>query len=230
MKSKRALLEKSRLYVILDAASCAPRGVLELAREIALAGADIIQYRNKTAPPETFESEALKIRAILEGSDTLFIVNDHPLVARRVGADGVHVGQDDAPVAAAREIAGGDRIVGVSTHTIGQAKAAAAQGADYLGYGPLFATPTKPEYRPVGVEQISRLMDDIDIPFFVIGDVNHQNINRVVSAGAGRIAVCRAVICSDNVRKAVEGFYRELESGHSAPSVGKKYDTGRAGA
>jgi thiamine-phosphate pyrophosphorylase len=130
-------------------------------------------------------------------SKPLFILNDHPGLAEEIGADGVHVGQDDLSIDTAREQAGAERLVGKSTHSLGQAIAAEREGADYIGVGPLFATPTKPDYLPVGLGLIAQVAEKVRVPQFGIGGVNEKTLPAVLAAGAKRV-----VIVSDLLRSA----------------------------
>ena len=123
----------------------------------------------------------------------LFVVNDRPDLAAACGADGVHVGQDDVPVAEARAAVGEDRIVGLSTHSPAQIDAAASAGVDYIGVGPVHATPTKPGRPAVGVELVSYAAGHAQVPWFAIGGINPTNVDAVVDAGAERVVVVRAL-------------------------------------
>jgi thiamine-phosphate pyrophosphorylase len=127
------------------------------------------------------------------------VINDHPEIARTIGAEGVHVGQDDFSIAAAREIAGQNCFVGRSTHSFEQAVQAASEGADYIGFGPLFATPTKREYAPIGLAEIARLHEALTLPIFCIGGVKLTNLRDVIAAGAQRVAIVSGLLQAENV-------------------------------
>ena len=129
-------------------------------------------------------------------------MNDHPDVALFAKADGLHLGQADMPLDKARLMLGGDKIIGVSCHNLRQALKAQKEGADYIAIGPLYNTATKPEYKPVGLKVLKRLKGRIKIPCFAIGNVNRENIGKIVSLGIKRVAVCRGILNSGNIKAA----------------------------
>jgi thiamine-phosphate pyrophosphorylase len=120
-------------------------------------------------------------------------VNDYPDLAVFSGADGAHLGQEDMPLKKARSILGKDKIIGVSCHNLAQALKAQKQGADYIGIGPIYASATKPEYRPIGLKVLKQLKGKIKIPYFAIGNINKNNIAKIVSSGCRRVALSRAL-------------------------------------
>ena len=122
------------------------------------------------------------------------VINDHAEIAREVGAEGVHVGQEDRSVAKVRAIAGERCFVGKSTHSLEQAKRAVAEGADYIGWGPLFATPTKPDYVPIGLEEIEAVHATVRIPIFCIGGIKLANLPEVIAAGARRVVIVSGLL------------------------------------
>jgi thiamine-phosphate pyrophosphorylase len=163
---------------------------LERVLDAALAGGvEVVQLRqeNPTAP----RAAALACRERCREAGALFIVNNHAELAAEVDADGVHVGQDDMAVEQARAIVGTERLVGLSTHS--EAQIDAATGVDYLGVGPVWATPTKPDNAPVGLELVRYAAAHAKIPFFAIGGIDPSNAAQVFAAGARRIAVVRAI-------------------------------------
>jgi len=127
------------------------------------------------------------------------IINDHPEIARVVSAEGVHVGQDDPAISEVREIAGPDRLVGKSTHSVDQAIRAFSEGADYIGFGPIFATPTKPDYPPVGLEEIRKVHDAVRGPIFCIGGITLDNLPEVIAAGARRVVIVSGLLLANNI-------------------------------
>src|SRR4051812_40409669 len=165
---------------------------MEHALEGALAGGvDLFQLRDKDATDDELLTAAATARSLCEAAGALFILNDRPDLAAAAGADGVHVGQDDTPVDRAREIVGPDRIVGQSTHSPSQVDTGAA--ADYIGVGPVHATPTK-QWRPaVGLELVRYAAEHATVPFFAIGGLDTVNAGAAVAAGGRRIAVVRAI-------------------------------------
>ncbi|MBU4345803.1 MAG: thiamine phosphate synthase [Candidatus Omnitrophica bacterium] len=189
MNSKKKLLEKSGLYVIIDKEVWRRRPKFSDTK-IKDLPVDIIQLRDKISDKETVLKDALRLRRALSNTGIIFIINDYLDIARLIDSDGVHLGQDDLPIGIARRLLGKDKIIGVSCHSLKQAKSAEVQGADYISIGPVFSTPTKPEYKPVGLGLIREISQEIKIPFFAIGGINEKNIGKVLDAGAKRIAVC----------------------------------------
>src|SRR4051812_13137119 len=192
LERRRARLARARLYLVCDAT---PGGrPLEAVLAPALrGGVDVFQLRCKDAGDEEILAAAQTAREWCEVANALFIINDRPDLVAATGADGVHVGQDDAPVAEARRIAGPDALVGLSTHSPEQVDDAAAQGADYIGVGPVHVTPTKPGRPAVGTELVTYAARHAQLPWFAIGGVDEATINAVMAAGANRVAVVRAV-------------------------------------
>lgn len=139
------------------------------------------------------------------------MLNDRPDLAVAAGADGVHVGQDDVPVAAAREQVGRDLLIGLSTHSPAQLAAGLKTDADYVCVGPVYATPTKPDYREVGLDLVRRAADSADRPWFAIGGIDTSNVREVADAGAARVVVVRAIRDADDPRAAAEELKRGVE-------------------
>lgn len=168
------------------------------------AGVRIVQLRMKDAPRDAVVAVGRALRRITAGSGTLFIVNDDPSVAAEVGADGVHVGQGDMPVAEVRAKFPSLRIVGLSTHNPEQARRAIGAKPDYIGVGPVFATPTKKIPDPtLGVETAGRMIASVPFPAVAIGGLNLETLPAVLAAGARNFAVVRAVCASDDPYAAI---------------------------
>jgi len=186
---RRARLSDARLYFVAD------RAGLRRALDGALAGgADLVQLRDKAAGDDELLEAAARARERCAAHGALFILNDRPDLAVAAGADGVHVGQDDMPVAAAREIVGPHAIVGLSTHSIAQADAGARSGADYIAVGPVHATPTKEGRPAIGLEPIRHAAAHVtQVPWFAIGGIDAHTVGEVVTAGAGRAVIVRAI-------------------------------------
>lgn len=195
-----------QLYVILDKKCQRGRSFLETARAAIEGGADCIQLRDKDLSAKQLIREGVPLRELTRRTRTLLIVNDRFDVARALDADGVHLGQEDPPIRTAREFLDGEKIVGQSTHSLEQARRAEQEGADYIGVGPVFATPTKPSYQPVGLSLVKQVSRVIQIPFFAIGGIDQTNIEEVLKKGASRVAVVRAVSGAENVEKAAKRF------------------------
>lgn len=192
-------LERSRLYFVCDA-GFDPVELEALLGQALGGGVDLVQLRDKTAPPAALRAAASLFRAAAAEHDALFIVNDDPDLAAACGADGVHVGQDDASVAAAREAVGPDALVGLSTHNPGQLiaalEAAGTGRPDYVSVGPVWETPTKAGREAAGLDYVreaARLAAPGNLPWFAIGGIDQSNAAAVREAGAGRLAVVRAI-------------------------------------
>ena len=157
-------------------------------------GANVVQLRKKTMPKGELYAMALALRRLTLLHGALFIVNDHVDIAIAADADGVHLGQDDLPPAVVRELPGfGGRLIGRSTHSLEQARAAIQEGADYIAVGPVFPTPTKPGRPAVGTGLVTEVAAIADRPMVAVGGIDHQNAPALVAAGARAIAVVRSV-------------------------------------
>ena len=190
-----------RLYGILDISYV---GVPDAARVTAAmieGGVDVIQLRAKTCSVTEVIDLAERMHGITSTAGIRLIVNDYAEVAAQVPVEGVHVGQDDDSVKTAREKAGRKIIVGKSTHSLDQASAAQREGADYIGFGPIFATPTKPDYPPIGVENIERVHTDVRLPIFCIGGIKLENLGEVIAAGAKRVAIVSGLLKASDIAK-----------------------------
>ncbi|MFH1441556.1 MAG: thiamine phosphate synthase [Candidatus Omnitrophota bacterium] len=202
MKLKRKLLSDSRLCLIIDKETAGNKSILRIASEIKASGIPcIIQFRDKISKKADILKEACNLKKLLLKSSIVFIINDYLDIAKITDCDGIHIGQEDINIVSARGILGKEKIIGVSCHSLKQAKQARDNGADYIGIGPVFGTPTKPEYKPIGLKMLSRVVKQIDIPVFAIGGINKDNIQQLTSAGADRIAVVRAVCQAENTKK-----------------------------
>jgi thiamine-phosphate pyrophosphorylase len=196
---RHARLQRAVLYLV-----CATRPggrVLEDVLAAALAGGvDVVQLRDKQASDDELLAAAAVARRLCDEAGALLILNDRPDLVRAAGADGCHVGQDDVGLAEARALAGAEAIVGVSTHFPGDIDAAC--DADYVGVGPVHATPTKPGRAAVGLELVRYAAAHAAVPFFAIGGIDATNVGAVVDAGARRIAVVRAIADAADPRAA----------------------------
>ncbi|MEY2489561.1 MAG: thiamine-phosphate pyrophosphorylase [Verrucomicrobiota bacterium] len=162
-------------------------------------GVDLIQLRAKGHPSAEIVKIAAEIHDSLSRRGVPLVINDHPEIARLVPAEGVHVGQDDLPIAAAREIAGPNCVVGKSTHSVDQALRAFYEGADYIGFGPIFATPTKPDYAPLGLDEIRKVHEAVHIPIFCIGGIKLDNLPEVIEAGARRVVIVSGLLQAKDI-------------------------------
>jgi thiamine-phosphate pyrophosphorylase len=209
---KKQRLSEVNLYIIADKKICGDRNMQDVVAQAIDGGAEMIQYRDKDSTDGEFLELASVLQDICENSRVPFIINDRVDIAAYLKSDGVHLGQDDLPLQAARKTLGPDKIIGISTTNIDQAKEAEKQGADYVGVGPVFDTSTKKIDRPIGLEMIRQAKKHLKIPFFPIGGVNSENLHQLIEAGCTRMAVGSAVICANDVRAAARDLVEKIQS------------------
>ena len=185
------MLQAARLYAITPDAE--PDAVLGLVGAVLRGGADVVQLRHKTLPRGLLLELATRLAAIVHQAGRLFIVNDHLDIALIAGADGIHLGDSDLPLAAARKVAGERLLIGASANTAGLARAAVAAGADYLGAGPAFATSVKPGKAVIGPEGVAAVAAAVSVPVFAIGGVDAGNIGQLLAVGVNRVCVIRGL-------------------------------------
>lgn len=205
-------LEQLRLYVILGTAHTLSRPVLDVAREAIRGGAGMVQLREKDLPAREFLRLAHSLRELTRNAGIPLIINDRVDIAATTGADGVHLGQDDLPVSAARRLLGEHAIIGVSTHSIHEAVAAEQNGADYIGFGPVFPTATKPDLKAKGTALLQEVSKTVSIPVVAVGGISPENIAEIVAVGVRRVAVVSAVAGVPQVAEAAR-FLRKLLEG-----------------
>ncbi|MEO5719989.1 MAG: thiamine phosphate synthase [Chthoniobacterales bacterium] len=192
-------LAAGRLYGILDLGYVAQSDARRTVAAMIAGGVDLIQFRAKNLELAEIARLAAEIHSETSGSDVPLVINDHAEIARDIGAEGVHVGQNDQSVAAAREIVGAQCLIGKSTHSLEQATRAMAEGADYIGWGPLFATPTKPDYVPIGLGNIAAVHAAVTKPIFCIGGIKLANLPQVIASGARRVVIVSGLLQAANV-------------------------------
>ena len=212
---RRARLAQARLYLVCG--PCEPAFVDAALR----GGVDIVQLRAKDVDDDAILAAAAAFRRACDTHRALFILNDRPDLAAQAGADGVHIGQDDVPVAQARAEVGPDAIVGLSTHSPDQIDAAADADIDYIGVGPVHATPTKPGRAPVGLALVSYAAARAARPFFAIGGIDLTNVAAVAGAGARRIAVVRALADAQDPAAAASALRAAVTVGDPELSLGR---------
>ncbi len=204
------------LYLLVTESLC-HHGSGPAVRQALAAGVRIVQLREKSMTDRELMESARRVRNWTREADALFIMNDRPDLAVLAEADGVHVGQDELSVREARRIVGPHRLVGVSTHTIEQARQAVLDGADYLGVGPCFATSTKSFDQLAGLDFVRQVAAEITLPWFAIGGISLDNIAAVRTAGAGRVAVSSAICSSPTPGAAATKLVDQLQP-PSAPN------------
>ena len=193
-----------RLIVITDAAIAKPRGVEAVVAAALAAGAPAIQLRDKQASARDLFEQAGRLRALTRAAGALLFINDRLDVALAAGADGVHIGPDDMPLAAARSMAPAPFLIGTSTDDPNAARAAQTAGADYVGCGAVFGTTSKDVAgERIGTERLRAVVTAVSIPVIGIGGVDVENVPQIAATGAAGAAVIRAVMAADDVAKAV---------------------------
>jgi thiamine-phosphate pyrophosphorylase len=192
-------LSDCRLYGILDLSYVDISDATRVAEAMIEGGVDLIQLRGKQQSVNELVDLASDLHKITCRSSVPLIANDHAEIAQKVPVEGVHVGQEDDAISLAREKAGRVIVVGKSTHNLAQAAAAQHEGADYIGFGPIFATPTKPDYAPIGLTEIARVHVDLTMPVFCIGGIKIDNLEQVIAAGGRRVAIVSGLLKAPDV-------------------------------
>ena len=193
-------LKRIGLYPILDRDAMGGADPIAVARQVLTPGVAMVQYRDKSSSAAEVCRVCDELRRMTSRKGVILIVNDRADIAHAVGADGVHLGQDDMPVASAREILGSKKIIGKSTHSFPQARRALKEDIDYIAVGPIFSTPTKPGAKPVGCELIVRVRAMTDKPIIAIGGIAAKNLPEVLDAGADGAAVISAILKAKQIR------------------------------
>lgn len=202
-----------KLYAITGEEFHPNRSLKEVMEEAILGGVDIIQLRDKFSTKREVLQKARMLRELTKKYDVTFIVNDHIDVALSVDADGIHIGQDDLPLVEARKIVGPNKIIGVSTHKIEEAREAERNGADYIGVGPVFPTKSKVDVvDPVTTEYVRQVANEIKIPFVAIGGIKLHNVDQVLAAGATRICAISEIVGSSDIKRTCELFLEKINN------------------
>jgi thiamine-phosphate pyrophosphorylase len=204
-----------RLYVLLDG-GVSLAAFRSLAEAVIGAGAPAVQLRDKALSDRDLVERGHLLRELTRGGKTLFIMNDRPDLAALVGADGVHIGQDDLSVKDARAIVGPRKLVGVSTHSVDQARRAVLDGASYIGIGPAFPSQTKRFHQHVGTEMVAAVVAQVRLPAFAIGGITTANLSQVLEVGCTRVAVSAAVTAAPHPAEAVRTLLRMLDEAAAA--------------
>ena len=206
-------IKENSLYLVTSQQYSPERSSLEVAREAISGGVDILQMREKKASREELAKLGSELASLCEKNNVIFIVNDDPILARQVNADGVHLGQEDLeeyPIELTRAIMGKDKMIGISTHSIDQFKRANESDCDYIAFGPIFSTPTK-DYS-IGTEDIKKSIRIATKPVVFIGGIDMDNIDAVLEEGARNIAVIRAIVQAENVAGTVKELKERINS------------------
>ncbi|RKN84742.1 thiamine phosphate synthase [Paenibacillus ginsengarvi] len=212
-------MKEFKLYAITGEQFHPGRTMLEVMEEAIRGGCDIIQLRDKKSPKRDVLAKAKALRELTSRYGVTFIVNDHIDIALAVDADGIHLGQDDLPLAEARKIVG-SKIIGISTHAIEEARQAERDGADYIGVGPIFATKSKEDVvDPVTTDYVKQVAAEIRIPFVAIGGIKLHNVNQVLDAGASRICAISEIVGSDDVAGTCKEFLARIDAAAGSGST-----------
>ena len=191
-----------RLYLVTDEALLRGRDLCQCVREAIAGGVTMVQLREKDASSLSFFESAKRVKGVTDDGNVPFIINDRLDIALAVDADGLHIGQDDLPLLTARKILGPDKLLGVSVCTVAEALLAREQGADYLGVGAMFPTPSKLDAQHVTLATLKAIKASVDIPVVAIGGINLGNVESVMSSGVDGVAVISAILQADDCRYA----------------------------
>ena len=217
MSTSRSHGSLSGLYVILDPSICPDRSLTDVLKEAATAGAQLFQYRNKSASMKEAYTEALRLRQVAGEAGVMFIVNDRCDLALAVDADGVHLGQGDLPLNLARKVMGIEKLIGISTHNSDQVREATAGKPDYLGFGPIFTPGSKQDHDPiVGLEGLRAMRRLTSLPVFAIGGIQIDRAGEAIQAGANGVAVISAILKAPDISRAVKSFFAQMPGSSSS--------------
>lgn len=207
-------LEKARLYGICDLTYLNEGEALPVSRKLLEGGAGVLQLRAKGRDPQDLTKLAIELRELCEAFAVPFVVNDHVQLARETGAHGLHLGQEDGSIAEARSTLGEEVIIGRSTHSLVQAEKALVEKADYIGFGPLFPTPTKEGRPAIGLGDIAAMEEKVGsrIPAFCIGGIKPDNLPEVLGAGAQRVVVVSHLLTHEQPSEASRQLISQLTS------------------
>lgn len=209
------LLSSPRLYGILDLGYIDPTDAERAAAALLAGGVDLLQLRAKGRAPADLEPLARRVLPLCRAAGVPFIVNDHPALAAAIDADGVHLGQDDGPLAPVRALLGPGKLIGRSTHSPDQASAALAEGFDYIGFGPLFPTPTKLGRPGIGLADLAAVQAEggSRIPVFAIGGIQRANLPQILAAGARNVVIVSDLLTAPDIASATREAKRMLDVG-----------------
>lgn len=205
-------LQDARLYGIVDFGYVPENNIADVSSKLLTGGVDILQLRAKGASLDAISRAAKQIIPLCKATGIPFILNDYPDLAAELGADGVHIGQDDGSIYDVRRRIGDHMVIGRSTHSLQQAKQALTDGADYIGFGPLFPTPTKAGRPAIGLCDIAEMEKEVgsEIPAFCIGGIKMENLTEVISAGARRCVIVSQLLTAADIQDATAEVKRAL--------------------
>ncbi len=209
MQSKKKILKVSKLYVVLDSSVADFDKLFFILKKCVNAGVGIVQLRSKEGSAREILAFCKKAVCYVDGK-AVFIVNDRLDIMCASDADGVHLGQEDLPLLVARKILGPKKLIGVSCQTLTQARGAQKDGADYVGFGSVFKTKTKPERNPMNIQLVSSVGAQIKVPVFFIGGISLENVSQVIENGGQRVAVTRAICQAKDLAGVTKRFLKIL--------------------
>jgi len=211
MLSKRKLLNSSKLYLILDAEVNSYDQLFDIAETAVENGINIFQLRDKQGSGREILEFSRRFSQLLNNR-AIYIINDYVDLAMAGFADGVHLGQDDCSLKEARNIMGEEAVIGISCQTYEDAVKAQEQGADYIGFGSVFKTLTKPQRNPMNLELLKKVINHIEIPVFAIGGIHLENVSQLTAIGVKRLAVCRAIAQVEDIAGTIQRFEERIDS------------------
>ena len=214
------------LYLVTDRTLSLGRSTVEVVRAAIRGGVSCVQLREKGCSTREFMDEARLLKALLVGTGVPLFINDRLEVALAVGADGVHLGQNDLAIADARRLVGNRMIIGISAESVADAVRAEAEGADYIGASPVFTTPTKTDTAsPLGLDGLRAIRRAVQLPLVAIGGINADNAAQVLRAGADGLAVVSAIVSAPCPRTAAAGLRQRIQSTHNEEPACKQRST-----
>ena len=214
------------LYLVTDRALSLGRSTVEVVRAAIRGGVSCVQLREKGCSTREFMDEARLLKALLAGTGVPLFINDRLDVALAVGADGVHLGQNDLAIADARRLVGNRMIIGISAESVADAVRAEAEGADYIGASPVFTTPTKTDTAPpLGLDGLRAIRRAVQLPLVAIGGIDADNASQVLRAGADGLAVVSAIVSAPCPRTAAAGLRQRIQSTHNEEPACKQRST-----
>ena len=218
MLLKKEWLAKSNFYLILDTSVLGFRRLREIAAQLSPLGVDIVQLRDKHCSDEEYVERANCIAEIVQDK-ALFVINDRVHLAKHINPDGLHLGQEDASIEKARDIVGYDKLVGLSCQTAKHLERAQERGADYIGFGSVYKTFTKPDREPMDLSFLENSQRRCHVPLFAIGGITLENITPLIERGVRRVALTRAILEADNRIETLKRFKQVLAQATRAQSI-----------
>jgi len=206
---RKNLLKRPGLYLVTDRKALKGRNLYKILSSCLKNGLDMVQFRDKEAGDREFLETAWNIKKLTAGR-ALFIINDRVCMALALDADGVHLGKEDMPIETAKTILGKKKIIGCSASTLEEALIAQKKGADYIAIGAVFKTPVKPDYKIAGLKTLKQAVKKIKVPIIAIGGINETNIEAVIKTGVRRVAVVRAILCTNAPHRVTKNLLAKI--------------------